>query len=304
MTRFPQKVRHDAPLSWMHMLFLVNVWEIRPCTAHPSGGTVRRVLDNALRKCRSHAGGLGMYLNIKGQYERYYFCHIRKCGGTSVNKIFLNAFDNESGFLFQEINKGNVVYYNGLIFSGHTLNYLKEGKFLYAFSHTPLHQIELPERTFVFTSFRDPCQRVVSHYKNLLRWREIEDGNPDREKELTWLGDTFSNFLDNIPKEHLLRQLYMFSPSCNVKEAFERIRSLNSYFFLEDIERSLSILSTVFNTNLRNGNYNKSKIEVSITSKESVRLRAMLKDEYILMKRLRQGYNTHCFPMSATAAGL
>lgn len=245
-----------------------------------------------------------MYLNIKGQYERYYYCHIRKCGGTSINRIFLNAFDNESGFLFGEINKGNIIYYDGLLFAGHTQEYLREGRFLYAFSHTPLHKVRLPEHTFTFTTFRDPASRIISHYRNILRWKDNFDDNVDRARELKWLGNSFMDFLDNIPKEHLLRQIYMFSPTFNVDEAYARIRELNAYFFVEDMDLSLKILSSLFNTPFRNCNHNKGTQDINLTPKESVRLRSILKDEYILTKRLRLGYNTLVFPEQANASGI
>ncbi len=59
----------------------------------------------------------------------------------------------------------------------------------------------------------------------LLAYKQSDSFRPDYEVEAQWLGDSFSDFLDNIPKEHLLSQLYMFSDVFSVDDAFDNITS-------------------------------------------------------------------------------
>ncbi|NJB66838.1 hypothetical protein GGQ74_000478 [Desulfobaculum xiamenense] len=244
-----------------------------------------------------------MYLNIRGPYERYYYCHIRKCAGAAINRIFLNAIDNESGFMFGDVGRGNVVYYKGLVFAGETRDFIENGRFLYASSLSPFHEMRIPDRTFIFSTFRDPAARILSLYRTLLRQRDLPEKNDDSSAECQWLGDSFMDFLDTIPQRELMRQLYMFSPSFDVGEAYNCIRRLGAYFFVEDMDCSLRMLSSLFNVPLCNTTVNHGCNTIALSPPEAVRLRTMLKDEYRLVRRLRQAYNTFVFPKPANVAG-
>ena len=48
-----------------------------------------------------------------------------------------------------------------------------------------------------------------------------------------WLGSSFSDFLDNIPREHLQNQIYMFSASFDLNEAFDNILSCSRVLFVK-----------------------------------------------------------------------
>ena len=99
----------------------------------------------------------------------------------------------------------------------------------FAFSHMPYHEVAVPERTFTVTCLRDPSARLLSLYRMLMGYKANNVPHPCMKEQGKWLGNCFSDFLRNIPEEHLLNQLNMFSSECNVDEAFETISSL-SYF--------------------------------------------------------------------------
>ncbi|SKA71300.1 sulfotransferase family 2 domain-containing protein [Desulfobaculum bizertense] len=243
-----------------------------------------------------------MYMNLRGSFDRCYYCHITRCGGTTINRTFFNAFDDGTGYLYREATRDNAVLHNGLVFTERTSELIEAGEFTYAFSHTPYYKLKLPDRTFRITSFRDPAARIISLYRKLKYQNQTPQGRARYAKQLSWLGDSFSDFLDAIPERHLLRQLYTFSPSLDPDEAFSVIRSLNAYFFIEDIEPSLQLLSTLFDkTFVYSPPLRHFSKPLHVHEKQI--LHSRLKKEYALTQQLRKAYNFIGFPFSRIAQG-
>lgn len=167
-------------------------------------------------------------------YKRIYHFHVRKNGGTSLNKIFCSLGTeqgvNPYGKLSQTRN--NRVISNGKVFVGWNQKLIEQGYYYYAFSHTPKHMLKLPDKTFTITCLRDPAERVISHYKMLLEHRLKYKSHPLLKTEGKWLNNSFADFLMNIPRKHLLNQLYMFSKNFSVNEAFDNITECSYFLFL------------------------------------------------------------------------
>jgi len=143
-----------------------------------------------------------------------YNYHIRKTGGTSIHYAFLThsgAADLDR--FYQQIaqKKNQRVIANDKAFVGWNTRLIQEGKYFYGFGHTPAHELTLPKNVFTFTCLRDPARRVLSHYKMLCYFRDNQVTQEGMHVEGKWLGDSFDDFLKNIPKQHLMNQLYMFS---------------------------------------------------------------------------------------------
>ncbi|MDJ0729253.1 MAG: sulfotransferase family 2 domain-containing protein [Crocosphaera sp.] len=185
---------------------------------------------------------------IAGKYRRIYHYHIRKTGGTSLNSSFWNL----AGFNLQSKQQERRIIKKGLVFVHSVKSLIEEGNYFFAHSHHPAYQITLPPDTFTITVLRNPIKRVLSFYK-YLTWTRENINNPNKYlqdpfidsvfKETVFLGDNFDDFLDKIPKRHLLTHLHMFSPEYSIQEALETILSCSAVCFTETMSSDIHFLS-------------------------------------------------------------
>ena len=151
---------------------------------------------------------------------------------------------------------------------------------------------------FKFTIFRNPVERVISYYKKLQDIKKtatdkyyIKKGNSliyrrmFNKDELNLLG-TFDEFLENIPKYRLLKQLYTFSKNYDVNEAVANVKKLNHFMFMEDWDNGLASLNSKLGFELKNIRDNVGITEVDVPRTTRVKLIKMLKDEYLLYSKL------------------
>jgi len=139
------------------------------------------------------------------------------------------------------------------------------------------------------TILRDPFKRVLSHYKMLVQIGEKDEKPRFFEKcEGAWLGSGFSDYLDNVPKEHLLRQLYMFSKDFDVREAHDNVRSCSFYFFTDNFAEGLENLGTVLNIRLTPLHRRSTQgMRVEIPDKAKEKAMELLEPEHRLLAMLR-----------------
>ena len=227
--------------------------------------------------------------NLNG-YKRVYFVHIRKTGGTSLNHMFLSLSGGEAEPLYDAMVQAcdHRLIHRNLIFVGWHLGHINEGNYYYAFSHTPLHELDLPERTFIATCFRDPVRRVVSHYNMLMGYRANRVDHPCMAVEGEWLGSSFGDFLKRIPREHLLNQLYMFSRSCDIDEALESVTGIDHYFFTDSFEQGIRELNEKTGLSLQPMHSARSDYRADISETHLRALKDLLKDEYRFVGTLRE----------------
>lgn len=93
--------------------------------------------------------------------KRIYLVHIRKTGGTSLNKMFLAESGREASEFYEKLGLApqRRLASNGLVFVGWHPRLLNRGNYFYGFSHVPLHQLKLRKGTFTVTCFRDPVNK-------------------------------------------------------------------------------------------------------------------------------------------------
>jgi len=125
------------------------------------------------------------------------------------------------------------------IYVGFNPYLLEKGDYFYGFSHMPKHKIKIPKDTFTFTILRDPVKRLISHYKMINEFKRRNRNHPSYKLEGKWLGNSFSEFLDNVPDNYLMNQLYMFSENLNVNEAFKNINKCSQVIFLDDFDKGV-----------------------------------------------------------------
>lgn len=224
------------------------------------------------------------------EYKGIYHVHIRKTGGTSLNQMFLALSGDEPALLYDEINQTADfrVVRKGLIYVGWNKRYINQGDYFYAFSHLPFHQLSFKKEIFTFCCFRDPVKRVISLYNMLMDYQVNEIDHPGMKRDGKWLGQDFSDFLKRIPREELLNQLYMFSPSFQLSEAVTNVGSLSYFFFNDSFNEGVEELNQKLDLKLQPLHARKASYKSEITAQQKLELRQMLEPEYQFLDALKK----------------
>lgn len=223
-------------------------------------------------------------------YDRIYHIHVRKTGGTSLNQMFLRLETEEPDQAYRELGASppHRIVRGGKIFVGWTPHLINQGHYFYAFSHEPLDALRLPPSTFMMTCLRDPVQRVFSHYSMVRSYVEDDIAHPCVDSEGSWLGSSFNDFLDNVPRRHLHNQLYMFSEDFDEERAFERIVRCEHVMFTERFSQGVEELNRKTGLRLKTLHRKKSSGRYDLTDSARKRAREMLEPEYRLLRRVEQ----------------
>jgi hypothetical protein len=239
--------------------------------------------------------------------QRIYLFHIRKTAGTSLVRSFLalggedpNTVERRiSGSLLSRTRSGKYVLTCGR-------GALQQGDYFFGWSHMAGHRLRLPKRTFTIALLRDPAARVLSYYRYLLAgdaagtdmsWRVQSD-------ERALAGESFWDFLKNIPDELLLNQLYMFSPRFDASEAAERILECSAIMMTETYDRDLRDLAATLGLELE---YRRERItaltKAPVEEKQMEALCNRLAMEYELLEKLRASGRLSPDPASQFTVG-
>ena len=225
-------------------------------------------------------------------WERIYHFHIRKTGGTSLNHAFLEwgGGDAEARYSSLVSSPGNRCKDKNLDFVGWNKKGLERGAYLYGFSHEPFHQIKLPPRTFTLTCFRDPLERLLSHYRMLREYKRDGVNHPCMQTEGVWVQEPggFEEFLNQIPPEHRMRQLYMFSKTFDPHEALANAKKINLIFSTKSLQAGVDKINLIFGTNLRVSHRRATLYEERLEEKAKTRAMELLHKEYEFLARVAE----------------
>jgi hypothetical protein len=223
-------------------------------------------------------------------YKRIYLVHIRKTGGTSLNHSFLELSGEDSASLYKRLGQesDHRLLSHDKVYVGWNVRYINGGNYFYAFSHAPVHALQLPEKTFTVTCFRDPVKRVLSHYNMLMEYQANNVMHPCMTTEGKWLGSSFDEFLERIPKEHLCNQLFMFSARYDIGEALERVNGLSHFLFTENFAHGVDALNQKTGLQLRTIHTRKTAYKTEITKRGLDALRERLGEEYEFLRRVKE----------------
>jgi hypothetical protein len=227
---------------------------------------------------------------IGGKFRRLYHYHIRKTAGTSLNAAFWQL----AGVDFLKFGTRTKVVKNDLIIVRGEKKEIERGHYFYASSHIPAHELKLPEDTFTITILRDPMDRLLSYYQYLLwaRHDPLADTQEPFFKELAPeianLENGFVGFLENTPKEHLLRQLFMFSSNYDVSEATARILACSAVGFCESFVQFLNYISECLDLVLKVKEKRRFSYGFRLSATEFNEAREILEPEFRLVEQVRR----------------
>ncbi len=227
---------------------------------------------------------------IKDQSLPIYHVHIRKTAGTTINFAFLSNAENEDVNVFYRNlsqKSNNRLISNSKVFVGWNNNLINEGNYSYAFSHNPIHKLNLPSNIFLFTCLRDPVKRVLSHY-NMLKFYQLKGSkHPCMKVEGGWIGDSIVDFISLAPKEHIHNQLYMFSKSFSIDETLEKLNELDLVMFTENLKEDLKVLEGLTKWELPVSNQKSYGHKEQISDDHLEQLRAFMEPEYQLIQKFK-----------------
>lgn len=218
-----------------------------------------------------------------------YHAHIRKSGGTSLNQTFLSLLGGDPVESYRRLSSAfdhRIIRRDGMTVVGWNRRLLQEGHYFYGFSHWPLHDISVPGSCFTVTVLRDPVERVLSHYRMLLEMRAENSKHPAFAVERSWLGQGFGDFLARIPKEHLLNQLWMFSPNLEPEEGVERLGAIDAVLFTRQLARGIQELGRRLDLPLVSRHVRSTSVSFRPDQDELAHLQGLLEPEYRMLARL------------------
>lgn len=223
--------------------------------------------------------------STSGAYPRYYLVHLRKSAGSSLNHMFLSLADPEHEAFRKALadKPDHRLERKGKAFVGWNEDWINSSQYFYAFSHSPLYRLKMQPDTFVMTVFRDPVRRVVSYFNYLTGMLRNGIDHPCLVEEGPYVKGGFEPFIECIPPQHLMSQLYMFSPTYDVTDAMTRIRRVNHIFFTEKFSAGVEALKRKTQLPLPTLRENVSKHRALISPKLLERLRIKLEPEYRLL---------------------
>lgn len=174
----------------------------------------------------------------------------------------------------------------GKTYVGWNVDIINRGNYFYAFSHSPLHELNLPRDTFRIVCFRDPVKRVVSHYNMIHNYLKNNVKRAFMQEEGKWLGASFNEFIHNMPVEALMNQLYMFSSKFNVREATSEVEQMEHIMFTEGFQQGVEDLNHKTGLELKVMHSKNNPDKPRIDDKDLDTLRELLQPEYEMLNAI------------------
>lgn len=236
---------------------------------------------------RAHRKRLSSQTGLVTGHDRVYTYHVRKTAGTSLIMAFIGLSGDADELYDKVYESGRWIEAQGRVYVLSERHLLTEGYYFMGSSHQPVHAITVPPNTFRMTCLRDPVGRVLSHYRMLVHY--MRESPELARHEAAWMGNGLGGFLDCIPKEHLLRQLYMFSKSFDVNEAVDFLNGIEFIMRQETFDADLARLGEILQLPLQSHRAKNFKAEAEIPDDQVERLREMMRPEYDMLERLGRG---------------
>jgi len=225
---------------------------------------------------------------MPGGFRRVYLYHVRKTGGTSIFGSFFALGGEDPRDVERRIGASFLARTTSgpYVFAGKCRRTLESGRYFFGRSHLPAHELRLPSGTFTVTVLRDPVKRAISYFSYLVAG---DDPNvvwpvPGEERRLAEGG--FHAFLDRVPRQDLLCQLFMFSSGFNLDEAVDRVGRCSLALTTEHLDNGLTMLNYRLGLRLEPRRDRVTSFRAELTAGELDRLRGLLEPEYRMLEQL------------------
>jgi len=247
---------------------------------------LHRTLESACSRWLSSRYQIG-----KGKYQRIYFYHVQKGGGSSVRRAFYNLAQSREqiSHVFHSNDVRRAIL-DKRVYVSHHQGLINQGYYFFASSHLPMSAINLPENTFTFTCLRDPVKRFLSRYRELLYFSENEPDKFHLKIVKDWFSRDFMAMLDAIPDAELLFQLSMFSESLDVDEAVSNVQNLSYYFLTSEMDKGMMYLVDHLELPLKIYHDRKTAYEYIPSTEEMKALQDRLLPEIDMVERIKKSY--------------
>ena len=231
-------------------------------------------------------------------FNRVYHVHLRKCAGTSLNSAFWNLAE----YNLKSVGVNSLIMNNGFVFVRNHKKLIEAGNYFFGNSHLPFWELNLPDKTFVFTMMRDPLSRLLSLHR-YYRW--IKKAHPASaiEKEPYYfslvhnIGDIPESpleFASCLKRKTLEPQLYAFSKSFEADEALQNLSKVNAVYFQDSFEEAVRDLNSRSGYNLHvvhERNFSSPDEKISFTLEELQNIKELLTEEYQLYEAAKKLYS-------------
>jgi hypothetical protein len=250
----------------------------------------RRLNINTLVEDRQ-AKQLAESYTIGDGFKRIYFYHLGKTGGSSLKQSFYELSGLTGSELHSRIlnSRDQRIIVGDLVYVGWNDRLINQGNYFFAGTHWRKQRFSLPENTFTLTCLRDPVQRILSRYKELVGLFR-EDPTNSHVQNSPWFSIDFAECIQNMPKKERFHQLGMFSKEHNVEEAFENVSNCSYFFITEDFKDGFQALARRLDLPLQSIHTRKAPIQFTPEPEDMQRLHEILEPEIALYAKVKQLY--------------